>query len=235
MTFVQNPLTSEEEKEVDLIEDFHEEFPGSEGRHRYMARMLMKEYRDNPGLRVLEVGCGYGALLRIVRDAKLPYEAIELSPWRVKMLEEAGYSVVRMTLQEFSRKNPGKKYDIVIIDNVLEHIIAPRQFVEGVVDLLAEQGRIIVSVPGLYDIRRWLVPGWAREYLWQPKRHVNYFSGRTLSALFGLFGLQAGPFPLLFPSGLDIRQIILFFEIFLERILPEALFGHYKIFARERR
>lgn len=235
MTFVQNPLTSEEEKEVDLIEDFHEEFPEPEGRHRYMARMLIDEYEKNSRLRVLELGCGYGAILRFVRDKGFRYEALELSHWRVKMLEEAGYPVARMTLQEYSRKYQDRKFDVIIIDNVLEHIVGPKKIMEEAMELLAHEGKIIISVPGLYDVRRWLVPGWARKYLWQPKRHVNFFSSRTLASMLSPMGLQVGSFPLLFPRSADARQFILFLEIFFDRFLPEPLFGIYRIFAKARR
>jgi SAM-dependent methyltransferase len=100
---------------------------------------------DLQGLRVLEVGCGRGALL--ARLAELGARVVGVEPGEPAALaaRERGLCVhcEPFTADRFETE----RFDLIVHHTVLEHIEEPREFITQQLALLASGGVIICGVP----------------------------------------------------------------------------------------
>jgi methionine biosynthesis protein MetW len=106
-----------------------------------------------PNSRVLDVGCGDGALLDHLAHAKnVDGRGIELSMDGVRQCVAHGLSVIQGDAETDLKDYPAEAFDYVILGQTLQAMRDPR----GVLDLMCRIGRrAIVSVPnfGYWRIR----------------------------------------------------------------------------------
>jgi len=119
------------------------------------------------------------------------YTAIEPAHVRQKLLEEAGLPVFKGDFDQFVEtweEGGQEAFDIIVLDNVLEHIVKPKLCVSEIKRLM-KRGSYIVSVtPNLMDIRGVFNKGWyARQF--EPVGHVNYFTYKTIKRLLNSEGI----------------------------------------------
>ncbi len=144
---------------------------------------------------ILDVGCSvgnFGELLKKERKAEV---------WGVetdeKAAEMAEQKLDRVYCGEFERKLnlPEKKFDCVVFNDVLEHMIDPYEAVRYAKDLLNERGRIVASIPNVrYFGNIWdllVKKNW--EYMDTgilDRTHLRFFTKRSIEALFTNLGCR---------------------------------------------
>lgn len=140
--------------------------------------------KDVRGLRVVDIGCGAGPGLRYLSargalalgldHSRYALEtALKLSPESVVVLND---SALGLPCQDHSA-------DLLLLSELVEHI-------DGVAPLLAEcrrilrpGGRIIVTTPNLWDIRRMLAPVTGRVWSGDTDpTHVNLYTPTRLAS-----------------------------------------------------
>lgn len=132
---------------------------------------------DGP-LRILEVGCGDGRNLSVLRDLGHDVVGVEPDAAARKNATAAGHHVLDGTAEALPDLQG--TFDAVIFMHVLEHCIDPAAAIENARGLLREGGKLIVEVPnneclGIRDFGNcW--------YFLDIPRHLNFFTGRSLSA-----------------------------------------------------
>lgn len=102
---------------------------------------------------ILEIGCGFGALGECIIREFSPnlYDGIELNFDAKESLVNFGYSHVFIgdALDIILNNEFHKKYDIIIMADVLEHIGDDHKMLELVTKLLNKDGHLIISVPNI--------------------------------------------------------------------------------------
>lgn len=100
------------------------------------------------------------------------FDALEISPgdnsrWHGKGFRS--YSAVQYPAFDICRDTLDRRFDLVIIDNVLEHVAAPAAAIRNAAAMLRAGGILLVSTPFLikvhgapYDFSRWTEPGLRR-------------------------------------------------------------------------
>ena len=136
------------------------------------------------GLKVLDIGCGNGVLLRQFQKRGGICVGSDPSPWARTCAERYGYSVLPRI--EEADIEPGT-FDIITSTSALEHIGRPLEHVQRIVGILKPGGTAYFTVPnyGSLPIRLHLVKG----RLVNPPGHCNYFTTGTLKNLFRQKGL----------------------------------------------
>jgi methionine biosynthesis protein MetW len=107
----------------------------------------------DPGTRVLDIGCGDGALLAYLAQAKaVDARGIELSQAGVNACVRHGLSVIQGDADRDLDAFPGDAFDVVVLSQTLQATRQPRHVVEA---LLRIGRRAIVSFPnfGFWRVR----------------------------------------------------------------------------------
>jgi 2-polyprenyl-3-methyl-5-hydroxy-6-metoxy-1,4-benzoquinol methylase len=147
------------------------------------------------GRRVLDVGCGGGALGSALKAAGAAYVAgVERHPAaaaegrdRLDLLLEGDLATLPLpfSLGEF---------DYVIFADVLEHVPDPEAVVRRYLPYLAPTGRVVVSVPNMrfyLVLLRLAADRWAYvDSGVRDRTHLRIFTRRSLEAMLGSLGLR---------------------------------------------
>jgi methionine biosynthesis protein MetW len=109
-----------------------------------------------PGTRVLDVGCGDGALLDyLVHEKGVDGRGIELSSDGVNALVSAGLAVIQGDADSDLYDYPDNAFDYVVLSQTLQAVEAPRTVIE---QLMRIGRRAIVSLPNFGHWRvRWFL------------------------------------------------------------------------------
>jgi len=133
--------------------------------------------------RVLEVGVGSGSLLVALRDAGFDAQGCDLSP---RVAEYVRTTLgMPMTVGPVESVETTSKFDVVVMNHVVEHTSEPVKMLESVRRLARPGALFHVAVPNIACWEAHL-PGWTS---YEPY-HLVYFTPRTLSAVAERAGLR---------------------------------------------
>lgn len=142
---------------------------------REVAARLLGARRDAA---ILDIGCGdgvlfpffsqFGAVEGIEPDSGVVSEE---SPWRRQIQ-------IRPFDESFS---PGRRFDLIVMLDVLEHLDDPHRALGQVHDLLEDGGRLLLTVPAFQAL-------WTHHD--RLNRHLRRYTKRGLSSAAAAAGLQ---------------------------------------------
>jgi 2-polyprenyl-3-methyl-5-hydroxy-6-metoxy-1,4-benzoquinol methylase len=141
--------------------------------------------RGKGGLKVLDVGCGNGVLLRQFQKRGCICYGSDPSPWAREYARQYGYILLGRIEQANIEPN---FFDIVTSTSTLEHVARPMEHLKHILAAVKVGGIIYLTVPnyGSLPIRLRLVKG----RLVDPPGHCNYFTAGTLRNMFIQKGLK---------------------------------------------
>jgi 2-polyprenyl-3-methyl-5-hydroxy-6-metoxy-1,4-benzoquinol methylase len=137
-----------------------------------------------PG-KILDYGCGTGEFLH----------AAKLSGWNVKGIEptpkarnQANQLLDGKVIENIELLDEKKKYDVISLFHVLEHIHSLRKTVKRIIKHLKSDGYILIAVPNpeSYDAKKY-GNDWAG---WDVPRHLYHFNQTSLKNFEQLFDLE---------------------------------------------
>ena len=106
-----------------------------------------RHIKIRPGVRILDVGCGAGFFLRIAAKLGAVVEGVEPNEFAAEQARTSGQNVFTGLLEDFARKYPGKRFDIITANHVLEHVPNPVATLSIMESLLASNGMVWIAVP----------------------------------------------------------------------------------------
>lgn len=102
--------------------------------------------------RILDVGCGPGTLLSLLKRMGFQVAGVDLSARAAEIaLREHGINVEVGQLEKLSF--PADSFDVVLLLHTLEHVPNPRELLGEVLRILKPQGRAVVQVPNIDSIQ----------------------------------------------------------------------------------
>lgn len=185
-------------------------------RHNYETILdVLASLRGSlPGARILEIGCAKGWFLEAARDRQAVVAGVEPVAADAEIAQKNGLPVEEGLFPEKpSSRGP---YDIIVFNDVFEHLPDPNMSIRAVADLLAPGGLAVINIPSsagiLYNTARFLdrvgVTG-PFDRMWQrglPSPHLSYFSPNNLNALVsketGMLRVFSGSLPSIGRRGL---------------------------------
>ncbi|WKV12907.1 methyltransferase domain-containing protein [Marivirga harenae] len=110
----------------------------------------LREWHENPeDVHILDVGCGNGIISLNLGELGYNVHGIELSEDAIKIAKDQNKfsNVIFEKANAETLKLEGKKYDVVICSEVLEHLNQPENLLEELRYLIKNNGALIVTVP----------------------------------------------------------------------------------------
>ena len=168
-----------------------EEYYGSDEGRRFISPMekMIFAFRVRRARRVLDlkskgcvldIGCGRGLLLQLLKSRGWECHGTELSePLALRMRENHGIDVRACSIQDCNFAD--KMFDAVSIYHVLEHISDPKGVLQEVRRIIKNDGMLIIGVPNIASFQS-VISGPKWFHLDIP-RHVAHFSPGTLKQM----------------------------------------------------
>ncbi|MBI2901301.1 MAG: class I SAM-dependent methyltransferase [Planctomycetes bacterium] len=139
-----------------------------------------------PAGRLLDVGCGAGEAMRILKDAGWSVAGIESSAEAAARARDEGLDVRAGSVEDADL--PLASFDWVRLSHCLEHLESPRRALERMRGTLVPGGRMILTLP---DCGGWPARALGRHWLhWEIGQHLTFFTERTLRRMLASAGLE---------------------------------------------
>ncbi len=129
--------------------------------------------------RVLDLGCGAGALLEAARSHGWHARGLDVSSHAAKHVRELGFEVFEGELN--AARFPSAYFDVVTAAELIEHIFEPRVLVQEVARILRPGGLFWLTTPHARGLSARLL-GLKWQCIWPPE-HLQLFSISGLKAL----------------------------------------------------
>lgn len=114
---------------------------------------------------------------------------VDLDASGLDRLCELGFAdLIKGNIEELDAVVGGRKFDVVLAAEVMEHLDNPGRFLSHVSGCLAAGGTFVATVPSATSIRLFANTLRHREVV-HPD-HKSYYSPRTLQTLFGAHGFE---------------------------------------------
>jgi SAM-dependent methyltransferase len=144
-------------------------------------RSLLKKVQGS-SLSVLDAGGGTGAVLDTLRktDKRITYtEIIDIDKNAAVFAEKKGHVYTCSTIEDY---HTSRKFDVVLLLNIIEHIADPASMIKKAGDLLSTGGIIIIKTPNSdsLDARLFRTTYWGGLHC---PRHWIIFSDRSFSLM----------------------------------------------------
>lgn len=133
------------------------------------------------GRRLLEIGCGLGDFLLLARRAGADVLGVEMEGLYAAHAERAGLPVVRNHVEAMAFD---RRFDIVAMFHVLEHLEDPKATLTALAPRLAEGGQVFIEVPNILGPWKLTLAEFFRV------EHLYNFSIQTLEALLAASGYR---------------------------------------------
>src|SRR5688572_24500196 len=147
------------------------------------------------GRRVLDVGCGDGAVARLLASNGCRVWGIERDKELADLARDACESVIVADAEEVDLAELGDEpFDVLLCLDVLQHLIDPVETLRRLGTCLVPDGRVVASLPNVAhgDVRLELLGGafpfTARELL--DRGQLRFFDRRAVEVLISAAGLE---------------------------------------------
>ncbi len=162
--------------------------PRTQSRHDVRAARLFEDVkklartRSAEGVRLLDIGCSSGALLRSAQRAGFIVEGVEPAAQAAASAKSAGLNVFHGYLQD--ARYPAASFDAATLMEVIEHLPDPSALMREVWRVLKPNGVLVV---GTGNGASWTVQlvgaGWGYLHVAQHGGHISFFNPHSLGRL----------------------------------------------------
>jgi len=133
---------------------------------------------DAPASRLLDIGCGSGTYMRLMRDLGWQVRGVEPDAGAVETARKAGLDVRQGSMDDIDPALDGF-FDVVTVGHVIEHTHDPIAALEAAYAVLKSGGLLWIGTPNFGSLGSWIFR--ARWRALEPPRHLVLFTGEGLS------------------------------------------------------
>lgn len=151
----------------------------------YSLEKIRPEWRKKPGS-MLEVGAGEGFMLSRSMSKGwdvlgIDYNSFGIEKFNPHVLKKSKFGNAFEMLIDLGKNKT--KFDVCVMQNVLEHVINPRELLTNIKKLIKNRGIIVIRIPNDYSKTQLLAlkMGYIKEKFWYaPPEHLNYFNAENI-------------------------------------------------------
>lgn len=153
----------------------------------------------NPQQKILEIGAGAGNTLVYIKEKKLAAEVMGVELMNMPASNQQNKAIDNFQIADIEKENiaaPKEYFDIVICADVLEHLADPWTMVSKIASHLKSNGRFIVSMPNIREIKTIYKILYKADFKYEPsggildKTHLRFFCKKNIRQLLTTDNLQ---------------------------------------------
>lgn len=160
-------------------------FSGAAENHHYLVPAVLKALPDGP-VRVLDLGCGNGALTARIREAGKQVSGVDFTPSGIERARRDNPGVP-FFVHDLGEPLPDElrgQFDVVVSAEVIEHLFLPRTLFDRCREALGDRGQVVITTPfhGYWKNLAIVATGKSDSH-WGPLAdfgHIKFFSKKTL-------------------------------------------------------
>ncbi len=164
------------------------------GYHNLLRREIL-ELIPKTAASILDLGCGTGELGKAVKARQhCFYEGIELNKAAAEIASTHLDNVFQDNLNRFNPTQRNRRYDCIILGDILEHLINPWEILEKFSAVLSAEGSIIASIPNV--AHPWIISQLQKGLFRYDdtgildKTHLRFFTKTSIFQMFYKAGLK---------------------------------------------
>lgn len=124
---------------------------------------------------ILDIGCGEGSFLKIMKEKSYDCYGLETSSAGIKKAASKGLAVYG------NIKDIKRKFDVITLWHVLEHIKNPVHYLNQIKKRLTKNGYLLVAVPNFDSIQSKL--GKDAWFHLAPPLHIFHYTPKTIASI----------------------------------------------------
>jgi SAM-dependent methyltransferase len=137
------------------------------------------------GDKILEIGCGSGAFLKLARAKGIETYGLELSERAASLARAKGLPVYGQDIYQW--KSPlSEKFDACFAFQVLEHVADPIRFCTGMLSLIKDGGVVVIAVPNAESFIQY-----SDTLLDMPPHHVTRWREESIEQFAAILGVKS--------------------------------------------
>ncbi len=175
--------------------------------HEHIVSILRKHFRKKQQPRLMDFGAGYGRFVEMSVQKGYKTFAYDISADKNDFMDNMGVTIIN------NLTNYQNYFDVIWVNQVLEHTADPLSIVKQLTESLAPGGYIYIAVPDCTNVKNILINKPLSKDLFKllsPHQHINAFTNNTLK----LLGTNGGLTPL---------SMIDFFKLYNFKLNPAEL------------
>lgn len=208
------------------------------GYHRIVSS-LAKKYTPDDG-KILDIGCGMGHVLELLDQSESSYSLTASDAYQV-CLDETKKRVNKAEIRlqsptSINEAELGSGYDTIVMSHVLEHMLRPADAIKDAMELLNDNGHLVVAVPN--PVRPTVFMGNIRRKHYVNKGHVCAWDrSHWINFLENILELNvieyANDEVYIFPGGLSRRvRVIKSIEWGFGKMIPWWSFSNIAVISK---
>lgn len=146
---------------------------------------LEKNLPDNSKKKILDIGSGPGYFLKIGQERGWDVTGVEPGRTACKYAQNSlKLNVVNQLFSKHNHKELGM-FNVINMNNVLEHILDPQEIIKSIYEILQNNGFLSITSPNDYNPFQKIVVEQLKIHPWWivPKHHLNYFDIKSICKL----------------------------------------------------
>lgn len=161
-------------------------------RDRHLLMWLFAERLDEierlqPRGHLLDVGCGPGVMLDIARLRGWEAQGVDISTFAVETARKY-YNLDILECDLLSAHLPGSHFDVVCMDDYIEHVVNPREILAEGARLLRPGGLLVLNTPSAGSLTAHLMRrNW---FHYKQEEHFYFFTPKSARILLNDLGLD---------------------------------------------
>jgi len=159
----------------------------------FAYKKIISKYKNAT---MLDIGCAAGNLLDLFKNNFkniTKFEGLDISESATRMAKIKGYRVINGTIEKIKLKN--NFYDIIIMQQVIEHLHRPNRVIEKIYQALKKDGVLIMETPNINCFDRKIFKGlWEGYHI---PRHFNLWPTKNMVSLLEQTGFKSNTFKLI--------------------------------------
>jgi 2-polyprenyl-3-methyl-5-hydroxy-6-metoxy-1,4-benzoquinol methylase len=158
------------------------------------VREEMLIYLPESAKKILDIGCGNGAFASVVKQKN------DAEVWGIELMEEEAKVAVEVLdkvfvgdCEKYIDGLPEHYFDVIYLNDVLEHLADPYSVLETLKSKLAPNGVVISSIPNVRFFRTFSKVLFSKDWKYEghgvmDKTHLRFFTGKSVKRMYEELG-----------------------------------------------